>query len=250
MNWRLVDSDICEPAYSVASDEAMALARSRGDVPDTLHFYRRDRSTVSLGYFQKVREAVDVDFCRKNNIQLVRRVTGGSAIYTDRNHLIYGMAVGSEALPKDRQAAFMKVCSAITAALEKLGIIAIYKPVNDVLVGGRKISGSAQMRRWGIILQHGTIIMDNDPYMMTHALKINLGKVRGRGLEPQTYVTSMAEVLGKAPDPAKVKAALAEAFGHEFGVRFSKSGFTDSENACIEELIKTKYGLDSWNLRL
>ncbi len=250
MDWRLVDSDVCDPVYTVAADEAMALARSRGGVPDTLHFYRRDRPTVSLGYFQKAQEAVDLGFCRRNNIQLVRRVTGGSAIYTDKNHLIYGMAVGSEALPRDRQAAFRKVCSAITAALETFGINAVYKPVNDVLVGGRKISGSAQMRRWGIILQHGTVVMDNDPYMMAGALKIDLGKVKGRGLEPLTYVTSMAEVLGKAPDPAKVKAALAKAFEQEFGVRLSKSAFTDSENASIEKLIKTKYGLDSWTLRL
>jgi lipoate-protein ligase A len=160
------------------------------------------------------------------------------------------MAVGSEALPKDRQAAFRKVCSAITAALETLGINAVYKPVNDVLVGGRKISGSAQMRRWGIILQHGTVVMDNDPYMMAGALKIDSGKIKGRGLEPLTYVTSMAEVLGKAPDPTKVKAALAKAFEQEYGARFSKSGFTDSENTSIEKLIETKYGLDSWNLRL
>ena len=250
MDWRLVDSDVCEPVYTVAADEAMALARSRNEVPNTLHLYRRNCPTVSLGYFQKVAQAVDVEFCRRNNVKLVRRITGGSAVYTDMNHLIYGLAVDVDALPRDRGHAFRVVCSAIVAALKTLGIDAAYKPLNDVLVNGRKISGSAQMQRWGIILQHGTVVMDNDPYMMTRALKIDMGKVKGRGLEPLTYVTSIAEVLGKAPDPAKVKAALAKAFEQEFGVRLSKSVFTDFENASIEKLIKTKYGLDSWNLRL
>lgn len=245
----MVDSELCDPAYSVAADEAMALARSGDEVPNTLHLYRRNRPTVSLGYFQKVSQAVDLDYCRKNSVAIVRRVTGGSAIYTDMNHLIYGLAVSPDSLPGDRVGSFRKVCSAIVAALGLLGIKAHYKPINDVLVGGRKISGSAQMRRWGIVLQHGTLIMENDASSMVGALRMDIGKVKERGLEPLTYTTSLAEALGMPPDPAKVKAALVASFEEEFKTYVVKSDFTRSEKERIKELAETKYGLDSWNLR-
>ncbi len=249
MDWRLVDSDLCDPAYSVAADEAMALTRSRGEVPDTLHLYRRNRPTVSLGYFQKVSQAVDLDFCRESNVGIVRRVTGGSAIYTDMNHLIYGLAVGSDSLPADREGSFRKVCSAIVAALSALGIDAQYKPINDVLVSDRKISGSAQMRRWGIVLQHGTVILENDASKMVRALRMDIRKLKQRGLEPLTYVTSLAEVLGAPPDINKIKAVLVASFEEEFRVNLVKSDFTRAEKELIRELIERKYGSESWNLR-
>jgi len=249
MDWRLVDSDLSEPAFTVAADEAIARARAKGLVPNTLHFYRRNRPTISMGYFQEVEKAVDTEFCRMNGISIVRRVTGGSAIYTDPGHLIYGLALDESVLPTDRGKAFEKVCGAIVLALGELGIQAKFKPVNDVLVGGRKISGSAQMRRWGIVLQHGTLVIRNDRRMMVGALKMDIDKVHGRGLEAETYVTSLSEALGSQPDIGQVKSALANAFGAAFGVNFTQSGLTDFEKNLIVELVTTKYGCDDWNLK-
>ncbi|MBA3045401.1 MAG: lipoate--protein ligase family protein [Candidatus Thermoplasmatota archaeon] len=249
MNWRLVDSDLSEPAYTVAADEAMALARSRDEVPNTLHFYRRSCPTVSLGYFQKVSDAVDMDFCRKNGIRIVRRVTGGSTIYTDEHHLIYGLALNVASIPSKRDDAFRTVCSAIVHALDELGIQSVFKPVNDILVNGRKISGSAQMRRWGIVLQHGTLILRNRPGMMLGALKMDVDKIHSRGREPADYVTSLEEVLGKEPDVQKVKDALVRGFESVFDIRFNKDAFSESENRDIQNLIETRYGLENWTMR-
>lgn len=249
MDWRHIDSDLSEPAFTVAADEAIARARSKGLVPNTLHFYRRNRPTVSLGYFQEVEKAVNREFCKENGIQIVRRVTGGSAIYTDPGHLIYGLVLEENTLPADRTKAFGKVCGAIIHALGELGIDAVFKPANDVLVGGRKISGSAQMRRWGIVLQHGTVVLHNDQRMMTGALKMDLGKVHGRGFKPETYVTSLSEILGSQPKTELVKSALARGFENAFNVNFTESEFTDFERNHIKELVETKYGSDVWNLK-
>ena len=98
VNWRLVDSGLAEPAFTAAADEAIALAVSEGKVSNTLHFYRRKVPTISLGYFQEVEKSLDMDFCRQNDIQILRRVSGGSAIYTDPGHLIYGLAVDEASL--------------------------------------------------------------------------------------------------------------------------------------------------------
>ncbi|MFO7618871.1 MAG: biotin/lipoate A/B protein ligase family protein [Thermoplasmata archaeon] len=248
MKWRFIDSDLSEPTFTVAADEAMALARSKRLAPNTLHLYRRKHPTVSLGYFQKVSESIDLDFCRANGIHVVRRVTGGSAIYTDSGHLIYGLAMGEEESP-NREATMEKVCSAVVLALKELGVASVFKPANDVLVGGRKISGSAQMRRWGIVLQHGTLILRNRTDMMIGALRADIEKVHSRGLEPSNYVISLAEALGHEPAIGEVKSAMLHGFEAALGAEFQQATFSKYEKDTIAEFIESKYGRDDWNLK-
>ena len=249
MNWRIVDSDLSEPTFTAAADEAIARARSEDSVPNTLHFYQRKYPTVSIGYFQEAEKAVNMEFCINNGIRLLRRVTGGSAVYTDPGHLIYGLIVDETALPGDRNQTYQMVCSAIVLALDSIGVEAVVRPVNDVLVNGRKISGSAQMRRWGIVLQHGTLVINNNPAMMLGALRMDMEKVRGRGLEPETYVTSLAEVMGCVPEIKVVKSALIKGFEAIFNINFKESKLTRFETDLIRELIDNKYGRDYWNLK-
>jgi lipoate-protein ligase A len=239
MPWRLVDTDLASPPFTAAADEAIALARSKDLVPDTLHLYRREGPTVSLGYFQSVKKDVDAEFCERNGITILRRVSGGSAIYTDPGHLIYALIVSEDTLPKDKHKAYERVCSAIVRALELLGLNAGFKPVNDVLVGGSKISGSAQMRRWGVVLQHGTLILENDPGMMFGSLKTIKDK----------DVTSLAEQLGNRPDIAKVKEAIVRGFSEVFGVLFDPGGLTGPEKEQISDIVAEKYGRREWNYR-
>lgn len=249
MKWRLIDSGLSEPAFTVAADEAIAKARSENKVPNTLHFYRRNVPAISLGYFQEVEKSLELNYCRQNNIQIVRRMTGGSAIYTDPGHLVYGLAVGETILPKDRDGAFGKICGAIVLALQKLGIDSEFKLPNDILVNGRKISGSAQMRRWGIVLQHGTIVLENDSKTLSSALKMDIAKIEERGQRPETYVTSLSEVLGAQPDLEKVMSAVIHGFEEVFGIEFEKSRLTNYESELIDNLIAEKYGNDDWNFK-
>ena len=249
MKWRLVDSDLSDPAFTVAADEAIARARSEKKVPNTLHFYRRNVSTISLGYFQEVEKSIDSEFCKQNNIQIVRRVTGGSAVYTDPGHLVYGLAVDEASLPSDRNDAFEMVCGAIVLALKELGIDAEFKPVNDILVNGRKVSGSAQMRRWGIVLQHGTLVLSNGDNTLFSALKMDIEKIEARNQKPETYVTSISEITGQEPDLEKIKTAMVKGFEAVFDIEFEESGLIDYENELIKQLINEKYGNDEWNLK-
>ncbi len=239
MSWRLVDTDLASPPFTAAADEAIALARSKDLVPNTLHLYRREVPTVSLGYFQSVETDIDIDFCERNGICILRRVSGGSTIYTDPGHLIYALVVDEDELPRDKHEAYEKVCGAIVRALGILGVDAEFKPINDVLVGGRKMSGSAQMRRWGVVLQHGTLILDNDPGMMSGALRA----------DKTGNITSLAEMLGSKPDLPKIKDALVRGFGEVFDIAFSREQFTGPENERISKLIAEKYGRKEWNYR-
>ena len=133
------------------------------------------------------------------------------------------------------------VCSAIIAGLASLGVKAEYKPINDVLVDGAKISGSAQMRRWGVVLQHGTLILDLDRDKMYGALRTDPDK--------KTRVTSLAEAMEGGVHLAAVKEALVAGFGEVLGSEFRRGSLTETERARIDELVREKYGNDDWNLK-
>jgi len=243
MLWRLVDSDLSAPQRSAACDEAMLLARQHRMVPNTLHLYRRERPTVSLGYFENVEECLDMDAVRRHGVELVRRVSGGSAIYTDPGQIIYAVIIDSEMVPESPNETFALICGGIIKALDILGLKAEFKPVNDVLVNRRKISGSAQMRKGGVVLQHGTLMVDTNFEVMFDVLKMR--KV-GRSKET---VTSLAKEMGEAPSMELVKRALIEGFSSTFDVIIDKGVLTRFEEKKIDELVKSKYGSEDYTLK-
>jgi lipoate-protein ligase A len=241
---RLVDSGFVPPAASAALDEAVLEAHSRGSVPDTLHFYARSSPTVSVGYFQRAGESLDLEACRRLGVHVVRRGSGGSTIYTDRGQLIYGLVVRSDELPPTPEASFALVCGAIARAISSFGVEARHRPVNDIEVGGRKVSGSAQLRRRGSVLQHGTVIIDTDLRTMDAVL-------RGRGgPRPSERVTTLASLLGTAPDVAEVKRRVAREVGGALGSEVVEGVLTGAETEDVERLVAERYSRDEWNLRL
>ncbi len=243
MLWRLVDSDLAAPAYTAACDEAMMMARHQRIIPNSLHLYRRASPTVSIGYFEKVEEVVDLEAMKRRGIGLVRRVSGGSAIYTDPGQVIYSVVLDSQMVPESPNATFELICKGVIKALERLGLAADFKPVNDVLVVKRKISGSAQTRKWDVVLQHGTLMVDTDFDAMFDVLRP--GK-KGKGRDS---VTSLAKELGEAPSMERVKEAMVQGFASAFDVEIVKGELTRYEEETIETLLKERYGREEYTFR-
>ncbi|MDW5564085.1 MAG: biotin/lipoate A/B protein ligase family protein [Methanomassiliicoccus sp.] len=223
-----------DPAMSAAIDEAMLMARSSGEVPDTLHLYRRSAPTVSLGHFEKVRECVDIQAAQRHGVALVRRLSGGSAIYTDSEQLIYTVAVDRRSVPESPLETFRLLCGGVIEALGAMGLKAEFKPVNDVQVRGRKISGSAQVRRHGAVVQHGTLLVRTDYRRMFEVLRWNK---RSPG-----EMTSLAEELSEVPGMDELRGMMAEGFSAALGVRFVRGPLAEGERHLAEELARTRYG--------
>jgi lipoate-protein ligase A len=243
MLWRLVDSDLAAPTITAACDEAMILARHQRIIPNSLHLYRRAAPTVSIGYFEKVEEVVNLEAMKRRGVGLVRRVSGGSAIYTDPGQVIYSVILDSQMVPESPNATFELICKGVINALELLGLKAEFKPVNDILVSKRKISGSAQTRKWDVVLQHGTLMVDTDFEAMFDVLKP--GK-KGRGRDS---VTSLAQELDEVPSMERVKKALIEGFASAFEVEIMKGALTHYEEKMIEKLLKERYGREEYTFR-
>ncbi len=231
---RVVDSGTVDPARSVATDEAILMARHQRIVPNTLHFYVRDRPTVSLGYFEKEEEAIDVAAAQARNVAVVRRASGGSAIYTDPGQLIYALVIDDEIAPESLEEMFRQTCGGIVKALDVLGVKAEFKLVNDVLVNGRKISGSAQLRRWDVVLQHGTLMIETDVDLMFEVLR---SRKRGRNKDS---VTTLAKELGEVPTMDRVKHAMVEGISGAFGMTPMNGVLSHYEKKTIAALISDR----------
>ena len=246
--WRLVDSGFVPPPESAALDEAIMEAHVSGQVPNTLHFYIRSEPTISVGYFQKIGESVNLQECERRGVSIVRRKSGGSSIYTDRGQLIYGLVLHDSDLPEGRADTFRIICQSIADALRSLGVDAVYRPMNDIEVGGRKISGNAQFRRKGSVLQHGTVIVDTDVSQMDAVLKVGNAR-RNDFPRPSDRVTTLASLLGEVPDMKAAKNSLVSAFEKTFDVKFRLFTITTFETSTVEKLVDERYSRREWNLK-
>ncbi len=239
----MVDTDLASPPYTSACDESIVKARDKNIVPNTLHFYRRNTPTVSLGYFEDVEEKVDLDVVREHSIHLVRRMSGGSAIYTDEGQLIYSVILAKEFVPSDPNETYEMICSAVIKAIESFGLQAEFKPINDILIGGKKVSGSAQKRHRNTVIQHGSLIVDTDFELMFKVLKTDEDKPRGR-----EEMTCLREELGREVNMEEVKKAVVDGFSEVFNVTIEQGMLTHFEKDTIDELIEEKYGADQYTL--
>jgi lipoate-protein ligase A len=247
--WRLVDSGIVEPSESAALDEAILEAHSSGEAPNTLHFYRRAAPTVSIGYFQKVDETVELGECERLGVAVIRRRSGGSSIYTDAGQLIFGLVVRASDLPKGREESFRFICSAIARAVGSLGVGAYYRPTNDVEVGGRKVSGNAQLISRGSVLHHGTVLVDTSTSNMDAVLKVERTK-RPSLVKPSDRVTTLTSILGSRPDIDVVKGNIAREISAAFACKLDKASLSSKEKDLVRKLVHERYGRKDWNFRL
>ncbi len=243
--WRLVDSGLVEAAESAAIDEAILEAHASEIVPNTLHYYIRSEPTVSVGYFQRLSESVDILACESLGVKVVRRKSGGSSIYTDRGQLIYGLIVGERDLPEDRTESFRKVCTAIARAISSFGAKAEYRPMNDIEISGKKVSGNAQLRRKGSVLQHGTIILSTDLEAMDRVL--NIKEDRRSISKPSERVVALCSVVHPPPSIEELKARVTFEIAREFGIEFVRGSLTARERASVRSLVECRYSRREWN---
>ncbi|MEA2089776.1 MAG: biotin/lipoate A/B protein ligase family protein [Thermoproteota archaeon] len=251
--WRFLDTGLHDGFYNMALDEAIAKARSKNLVPNTVRFYRWQPSTVSIGYFQSMEEEVDIAACDEKGVDYVRRITGGGAVYHDENgELTYSIIVteNHRLISRNFQETYRVLCSGLVMGLKLLDIPAEFQPINDIVVNGKKISGNAQTRRMGLVHQHGTILRQVDPVLMFSLLKVPSEKVRDKMIETVgERVTSIQRYLGTEVMFNQLKKALREGFQEAFKIRLVEGQLTDFEKSLTSELIVKKYASKDWNFR-
>ncbi|MCL6591370.1 MAG: lipoate--protein ligase family protein [Firmicutes bacterium] len=180
--WRFLNTGFNNGAFNMAVDEAIMHFVAQGSAPPTLRFYGWKPPAISLGFFQKVEREIDLAACEQLGISVVRRSTGGRAILHE-NELTYSILLGENypGLPPSISESYKLLSSGLLAGFILLGVKAELAPANkvkpanasspacfdalstyEISVNGKKIAGSAQIRKGGALLQHGSIINDLD----------------------------------------------------------------------------------------
>lgn len=247
---RLVDTDIERPQLTAAIDETLLSSRIAGHSGDTVHLYRRRPPSVSIGYFQSAEEVADLEACRRDDVPVVRRISGGGAIFTDEHQLVYAL-VHRPPSPIKAQDGLDLACGAVVQALQRLGIEgARMSGMNDVVVGPSKVSGSAQVIRKGVHLVHGTVLVDVDRSAMARYLVPQLEKQERSGHPPPSQrVRTLVDIVG-APLPMDVvKAVVAEELARAVDGVLEAGHLNTWEVDEADRLLSARYMRDEWNLK-
>jgi lipoate-protein ligase A len=251
--WRLLDTGLHDAFYNMALDEAIVMARSGKLVPNTLRLFRWKPSAISIGYFQSTEEEVNIEACEKERIDCVRRRTGGGAVYHDtEGELTYSIIMNEDhrLVSKDFQVTYSTLCNGIVAGLARLSIPAEFKPINDITVEGKKISGNAQTRGMNIVHQHGTILREIDPGLMFSVLRVPSEKIRDKLIKSaEERVTSTNKYLERQVGFEELKTALISGFSETFNVSFVPGKTVEFEEKQCAKLSTEKYGTKEWNFK-
>ena len=236
--FRLLDTPPMSAAENMALDDALLELKGQGRTPDTLHFLQFSPRAVLVGFHQSVAEEVSIEYCSAHGIDINRRITGGGAIFMDEGQLGWELICDKSLfnLTCIHTRFFKKLCDPVVAALNRLGVKAIFRPRNDIEVNGRKISGTGGTESEGAFLFHGSVLVDFDVDTMVESLRIPVEKLSAREIDSiKQRVTCLTWEVGHTPPLQDVKGALQFGFEKHLGITLEPAGLTDSEKRLFEE---------------
>jgi len=261
--WRFIDSGPCSAFLNMAIDETIAQQVREGKAPPTLRVYEWAIPSVSIGCFQRV-ASVDLGYCEKKGIPVVRRITGGRGILHS-HELTYGFAAPTTHGPfsKGLLDSYRKISDALCRSISMLGLSPEQKAVSDrsggtdrarnplcfssasfaeITLRGRKVVGSAQ-KRWGDgLLQQGSIPYSIDEEAIKRVFTID------RPVSLREKMIGLREVV-PALDPAFLKEAIRVSCEEAFRVKFIRTALSGEEYRIALELESRRYRSPEWNFQ-
>lgn len=276
--WRWIRSGMRDPAYNMAADEAMMISVGAGEAPPTLRFFGWKPATLSIGYFQKADDEVLLDEVKRRGLGFVRRPTGGRAVLHDAE-LTYSIVVPDayQGLPGSVTESYRVLSEGLVLGFGELGLDARMVSLAteeekakhaaagsaacfdspswyELVVDGRKVAGSAQVRRHGAVLQHGSILLDLDVELLFALLRFRSERQRARLRESFAGKAAAINDLRRARGLPPVKLpeaeeAFASGWAGALGIALAPAALSAAEEAAAERLAGEKYGSPSWNLR-
>jgi len=181
--WRIINEGEFSEAQHHALDEILTRKIDNQEMKPTLRFWYRENSSVPLGRFQSYQDEVEHDYITENNIEVVRRITGGGAMFAEPGNVItYSMYMPREKVPRNIENSYRTLDSWAIKALKDLGVEAHYQPLNDIESPKGKLGGAAQLRKNNAVLHHTMISYDLNLEKMLKALRIGKAKLSDKAI--------------------------------------------------------------------
>lgn len=269
MDWRYLNTGKLPGALNMAIDEAVATLGNQRKAPPTIRFFGWEPTCLSVGYFQSVEREVDVEGCRRAGVDLVRRPTGGRAVLHDDELTYSVIALESDPLVSGGIAeSYRKISTGLVAGLAGLAVAAEMAPGRsgkaspyrsaacfdsassyEVMVEGKKLVGSAQVRRGSVVLQHGSLLLGFDGGRLLSLLKLGTAERTDLGGDLEAKATSLEAVAGRRIAFAEVAEALKAGFEDALGIRLVPGALSKEEEELADRLFRDKYSAAEWNFR-
>jgi lipoyl(octanoyl) transferase len=272
--WRFIDSGNCSPSYNMALDEALLDWHSEGKIPPTIRFYGWDPATLSVGYFQKVEKEINLDAVKEHGLGFVRRPTGGRGVLHE-HELTYSVIVSEEhpEMPKTVTEAYRVISEGILKGFQGLGLEAYFAVPRtaeereglknprsavcfdapswyELVVEGRKVAGSAQTRQKGVILQHGSILLDLDEDKLFSLFNYPSDRVKERMQRAfKSKAVAMNEISTQTVTMDMAKEAFKKGFEEGLNIHLEPYELSDEETQYVVGLAESRYESDDWNFK-
>ncbi|WP_121642882.1 octanoyltransferase LipM [Bacillus vallismortis] len=272
--WRFIDSGNANPAFNMALDEALLYWHSEKKIPPVIRFYGWNPATLSVGYFQNIKKEINFEAVHKYNLGFVRRPTGGRGVLHDQE-LTYSVIVSEEhpEMPATVTEAYRVISEGILQGFRNLGLDAYFaiprtekekeslkNPRSSVcfdapswyelVVEGRKVAGSAQTRQKGVILQHGSILLDLDEDKLFDLFLYPSERVRERMQRNfKNKAVAINELTEKRVTMDEARKAFKEGFETGLNIHLEPYELSQEEFDFVQHLAETKYASDEWNYK-
>jgi lipoate-protein ligase A len=249
-DWQIIHGKSERPQLQMALDQVLAEEVGEGRRGPTLRIWEWDQPAVVIGSFQSVRNEVDLENANKYGFEIVRRISGGGAMFMEAGSVItYSIYAPSDLVQGMSFAdSYAFLDEWVIVALRSLGIDAFYQPLNDITSAKGKIGGAAQKRLGtGAVLHHVTMSYDMDGDRMVEVLRIGREKMSDKGTRS----------ANKRVDPLRSQTGLSRAeiidtliatFTRLYGS--TSSEITADERAAAEALVAEKFGTEEWLYRV
>jgi lipoate---protein ligase len=250
--FRIIDSGVRDGRLQIAFDQALIELHKDNRSPDTVRFLGF-RPTVLIGRHQAMSHEVKIAHCRDNGIGLVRRITGGGAIYLEENQVGWELVLSRKRLPMSTLGDYTQaICEAVAHGLSTtFGIDARFRPRNDIEVGGQKLCGTGGFFDGDTLIYQGTVLVDVDPVRMMACLNVPEAKLKKRDLDKaENRVTTLKALLGTAPSVEAVQSAVLEGFKAKLGIVATPGPITEEEEALATKFHDEEIGTDEYTFSI
>ncbi|GAA0345936.1 octanoyltransferase LipM [Bacillus carboniphilus] len=272
--WRFIDTGFQSPSYNMALDEALLDWNSEEKIPPTIRFYGWNPPTLSVGYFQKVEKEINMAAVKEFGLGFVRRPTGGRGVLHE-HELTYSVIVSEDhpEMPASVTEAYRVISEGILQGFRNLGLDAYFAvPRTDeekaalknprssvcfdapswyeLVVEGRKVAGSAQTRQKGVILQHGSILLDLDEDKLFSLFNYPSDRVKERMQKAfKNKAVAINEISSRRIELEEAKEAFKKGFEEGLNITLEEYTLSDEEDAFVRKLAKERYESDDWNFK-
>lgn len=226
---KFIDNQSVDPYFNLAAEEYLLEAAG-----EDIFMLWQNRDAVIVGRNQNTLSEINYDYVKENDIAVVRRLTGGGAVFHDLNNLNFTcILVNGEEWFSD----FGRFTAPIISALKKFGVDAVLSGRNDILADGRKISGNAQTMHKGKLMHHGTLLFNSDFTRLSNALLADEEKIKAKGIKSvKSRVANISEFSGVTIEEFKKEIFKGNIYS-----------FSEKDKENINLLKESKYSTWEWN---